>query len=327
MFRKTLTILSLLGLLLCAGLWVASYWNWKYTDSRVRLMLSGGRVIYLMDYVAHGEHGFHFDGWSKWTPTKWWPERSDWPGQRWIAIPLWLPALIFATPYAALRLATIRRRYRRERTGLCVRCGHKLEGLRVRCSACEARVNVVSVLRGVVIRCVFLVMLLVSGSALASYRNYSWTSWNGSSFRIAKGCFTYSWVPYASVSKRVGGFGGLATDWLPRIHIPSSKSAPPRLSPPLVPSAAVTGGSYFPMPGTPTTAPKDGWIVVPLWPLTMALGLLLWYLWLNPSRQQRKRVRLGLCLRCGYDLRGSTARCPECGTACPMDRPRLQSGE
>jgi hypothetical protein len=31
-------------------------------------------------------------------------------------------------------------------------------------------------------------------------------------------------------------------------------------------------------------------------------------------RRNRKRSRLGLCLRCGYDLRFSQGVCPECGT-------------
>jgi hypothetical protein len=54
-------------------------------------------------------------------------------------------------------------------------------------------------------------------------------------------------------------------------------------------------------------------VTVPYWFLILWLALL-------PGRQvfifyrNRSRRRRGLCIACGYDLRASEARCPECGT-------------
>ena len=50
----------------------------------------------------------------------------------------------------------------------------------------------------------------------------------------------------------------------------------------------------------------------PIWPLTVGCATL--GLWIGrPLHRHRKRKKLGLCLKCGYDLRGSQERCPECG--------------
>jgi hypothetical protein len=43
-------------------------------------------------------------------------------------------------------------------------------------------------------------------------------------------------------------------------------------------------------------------------------------LYLTRVRQQRRRVREGLCRACGYDLRATPDRCPECGTMTPEVR-------
>jgi hypothetical protein len=53
-------------------------------------------------------------------------------------------------------------------------------------------------------------------------------------------------------------------------------------------------------------------LVVPAWFVAAALavpGLI----WLGRQRARRPRVRAGLCPSCGYDLRATPDRCPECG--------------
>src|SRR4051812_11345917 len=51
-----------------------------------------------------------------------------------------------------------------------------------------------------------------------------------------------------------------------------------------------------------------------LWPLVAISAVLpcAWVLW---TRRRRRRETVGVCLACGYDLRATPDRCPECGAA------------
>lgn len=56
-------------------------------------------------------------------------------------------------------------------------------------------------------------------------------------------------------------------------------------------------------------------VIVPYWFLFAALALLpiLWSRAEIRTRRANRRKRLGCCSACGYDLRASPERCPECG--------------
>jgi hypothetical protein len=58
-------------------------------------------------------------------------------------------------------------------------------------------------------------------------------------------------------------------------------------------------------------------LMVPLWALGVPPALL--FLWrlkrVRSAYVARRKAIDGCCARCGYDLRGSRARCPECGMA------------
>jgi hypothetical protein len=55
--------------------------------------------------------------------------------------------------------------------------------------------------------------------------------------------------------------------------------------------------------------PKALALLIPLTP-----ALLAWYWWDRPRELRRERRATGLCVRCGYDLRGTPQQCPECPT-------------
>jgi hypothetical protein len=74
---------------------------------------------------------------------------------------------------------------------------------------------------------------------------------------------------------------------------------------------AVPGLEYFAIPQFAAIGVWFGYLVA------VPTGLAAWCG--HVLRRQRRRARLGLCLRCGYDLRQSAARCPECGE---VPRPR-----
>lgn len=71
-----------------------------------------------------------------------------------------------------------------------------------------------------------------------------------------------------------------------------------------------------------TTGASSRAIVIPAWLPALALALPL--AWSGRrSYVRRRRSRLGLCARCGYDLRASEEKCPECGAEIPASSPPI----
>ena len=59
--------------------------------------------------------------------------------------------------------------------------------------------------------------------------------------------------------------------------------------------------------------PGNGYsaVRVPMW--MIFITLMLYPIWWYQHPQRRRREQFGICFGCGYDLRGSRERCPECG--------------
>jgi hypothetical protein len=77
------------------------------------------------------------------------------------------------------------------------------------------------------------------------------------------------------------------------------------------------------------TASVWGWgVAIPYFAIMLAAAvpILWWFFNFRDREESRRRVMLGLCLTCGYDLTHSTGVCPECGEPCGFPhRVALQS--
>jgi hypothetical protein len=137
--RKTLTILSLIGLLLSVGLWGVSYFHILYVPSqspKPAIVLRGGLVA-LTTVTVGAPLGFQCEGYRG-LNTWWLPPRNEFYvsgplGWR-LAVPLWLPIMVLISLMIVTNTPIRRRKCKK--LGLCLRCGYDLRGSSKRCLEC-----------------------------------------------------------------------------------------------------------------------------------------------------------------------------------------------
>ena len=142
MIRKTLTILSLIGLLLSVGLWAVSYFTLHFrTPVRGTLlvgMLHRGSIQLQCIGPSRPWYGYRhaelwFEGFRGY--TAWKPHVSTAKDYLVLIVPLWMPTLLFAA-LTWFTLLPAHRRRKRKKLGLCVKCGYDLRASKDRCPEC-----------------------------------------------------------------------------------------------------------------------------------------------------------------------------------------------
>lgn len=146
MIRRTLTFLSLIGLLLSVGLWGVSYLRITYFGTEYGFVLMQGAVSNIYDdspgYAPVSPHFnyFVFRGWGiagfeDWS-TMWLPSYTSFSALPYVLLPLWLPTAFFAACCWFLCVMPLFRRRSRRKLGLCVGCGYDLRGSSGACPEC-----------------------------------------------------------------------------------------------------------------------------------------------------------------------------------------------
>lgn len=155
MLRRALLILSVVGLVASAGLFIfnACGWGMLWMHSGYHRAIGTMAGTLTVGWRAQGPLG-QFPAPFGQPPTGWQAGRIPAPvwfvwlphtevnaPVRIVMIPLWMPALLCAFMPGLCGLARFNRGRRRRRFGLCEACGYDLRGSPERCSECGTSTN------------------------------------------------------------------------------------------------------------------------------------------------------------------------------------------